>query len=70
LCVSGMISCPTASCQGEREPVIFRIARDCEADHTAAAVDDGRRLIIVCLYAFVFRPIHTIHQAAARANTS
>ena len=46
---------------GRQEPVIFRIARDCEADHTAAAVDDGRRLIIVCLYAFVFRPIHTIH---------
>jgi hypothetical protein len=37
---------------GRQEPVIFRIARHCEADHTAATV--GRRLIIVCLYDLVF----------------
>ena len=41
---------------GPQVPVIFRIARDCEADHTAAAV--GKRhaadnCMLVCLYASV-----------------
>jgi hypothetical protein len=41
---------------GRQVPVIFRIARDCEADHTAAAVRKRHaadRCMLVCLYASV-----------------
>jgi hypothetical protein len=38
---------------GRQVPVIFRIARDCEADHTAAAVGKRHAADIVCLYASV-----------------
>ena len=45
---------PDRRLPGPQVPVMFRIARDCAADHTAAAV--GKRhagLIIVCWYASV-----------------
>src|SRR5208282_565806 len=38
---------------GRQVSVIFRIARDCEADHTPGQLGNGTRLIIVYLYASV-----------------
>ena len=38
---------------GRQVPVIFRIARDCEAITALRQLGNGTRLIILCLYASV-----------------
>ena len=48
LCVSGMISCPTASCQGDRCRSFSRLPAIAQPTTALRQLGNGRRLIIVC----------------------